>query len=82
MLCNEIDEEICQWNNVIIESREKTKDFDAGPCFISVDATLKNKLGIEREKYFGGCFVGNDCHKVLREKNINILCEPLPLAVK
>ena len=81
-LLNEIDEEICQWNNVIIEAREKTKDFDAGPCFISVDATLKNKLGMEREKYFGGCFVGNDCHKLLREKNINILCESLPLAVK
>ena len=41
-LLNNIDKEIYQWNNIIIEAREKTKDFDAGPSFTSVDVTLKN----------------------------------------
>ena len=39
-LLNNIDKEIYQWNNITIEAREKTKDFDATPCFISVDVTL------------------------------------------
>ena len=49
-LLTNIGKEIYQWNNIVNEAREKTKNVDAGPCFISVDVTLKNKLGIYRTR--------------------------------
>ena len=79
-LLDEIGDEILHCNNNIAQSREKTKVFDAGPCYVSIDGTL-NKIGVEREKYFGGCFVGKDCHKILRDDNLSLLCDSLPITV-
>ena len=79
-LLDEIDDAILHCNNNIAQSREKTKVFDAGPCYVLIDGTL-NKIGVEREKYFGGCFVGNDCHKILRDDNLSLLCDSLPITV-
>ena len=73
-LLNQINKEIV-WNKVIVE---KTKVFDAGVRFISLDASLKDKLGIEREKYI----VGNDCNTLHCAENIEILRESLPLTRK
>ena len=67
-------------NKGIEDAKKKTEGFNAGPCYLSTDSTLK-KLGIELEKYFGGCFVGNDCHKLLRKKNIDELFRDLPTVV-
>ena len=38
-------------------------------------------LGIERQVYHGSCFVGNQCHTLLKEKNIIVLCESIPSVV-
>ena len=64
-------------NKGIEDAKKKTEGFNAGPCYLSIDNTLK-KLAIELEKYSGGCFVGNDCHKLLRKKNIDELFRDLP----
>ena len=65
---------------ILPNPEKKTKVFDAGPCYVSIDGTL-NKIGVERKKYFGGCFVGNDCHKILRDDNLSLLCDSLPITV-
>ena len=53
---------------------------NVGPCQSSIDLTLKD-LGIERQVYHGSCFVGNQCHTLLKEKNIIVLCESIPSVV-
>ena len=40
---------------------------NVGPGQSSIDLTLKD-LGIERQVYHGSCFVGNQCHTLLKEK--------------
>ena len=79
-LLQEIDAEIGQLNKGIEDAKKKTEGFNAGPCYLSIDNTLK-KLGIELEKYFGGCFVGIDCHKLLRKKNSDELFRDLSTVV-
>ena len=75
-LISNTSNEIAELQVGVDEAKLMTKDFSSGPCFLSIDATLKF-IGVERAKYFGGTIVGNDCHKLLRRKNIVILCDSL-----
>ena len=45
------------------------------------EAWIGDGLGIERQVYHGSCFVGNQCHTLLKEKNIIVLCESIPSVV-
>ena len=51
------------------EARELTKEFNSGPCFSSIDST-RNKIGVERAKYFGRTIVASDCHNLRKPHNI------------
>ena len=37
---------------------------------------------VEREPYYGKCLVGNACHTILKQKNIEILCNAIPSIVE
>ena len=51
---------------------------DIGPCHKSIDVTLK-EIGIDRQAYYGGTIIGNYCHKLLQDKNIDTLCKSITL---
>ena len=42
-----------------------------GPCVQKLDSTLK-QIGVERQAYFGGTFVGNHVHKALKVRNLTM----------
>ena len=53
-----------------IEAVEKTpKKLNERPCFASIDLKVK-ELNVEREKYFGETFAGNDCNFLLEKDNL------------
>ena len=52
-----------------------------GPCTSSLDATLK-MIGVQRQAYHSNSFVGNDCHTLLKEENIETLCNSIPEIVE
>ena len=43
-----------------------------GPCVQELDKTLK-KIGVERQAYFGGTFVGNHVNKCLKVRKLALL---------
>ncbi|XP_062514740.1 uncharacterized protein LOC134190304 [Corticium candelabrum] len=46
-----------------------------GPTVTSITESLKKlKIGVERQAYHGGSFIGNNVQKCLKEQNIEILC--------
>ena len=47
---------------------------------MSIDVTLK-EIGIDRQAYYGGTIIGNHCHKLLQDKNIDTSCKSIPLLV-
>ena len=49
------------------------------PCQSSLDVTLKT-MSIERQPYHGTCF-GNQCHKLLKNDNIETFCNSVPAVV-
>ena len=64
----EIDEELDNLKEQLTQLREDSKlGDDVGPCQASIDVTLKS-LNVERQAYYGGCIIGNQCHKLLFDK--------------
>ena len=53
---------------------------NVGPCQSSLDVTLKT-MGIERQPYHGTCLVRNQCHKLLKNDNIETFCNSVPAIV-
>eukprot|EP00731_Ephydatia_muelleri_P032711 Em0024g255a len=54
------------------------KDFRSKtvPCVKELDSALQS-IGVHRQQYFGGAFVGNHVHKTLKLSNIQTLCKSL-----
>ena len=62
---------------------ETSFNLDDGPCIKSLQSCLKS-LGVCRQRYFGGIFVGNHVHKILKvffvpyenahQLNVEVLC--------
>ena len=78
----EINEELDNLKEQLTQLREDSKlGDDVGPCQASIDVTLKS-LNVERQAYYGGCITGNQCHKLLIDKNIDILCVSIPTIVR
>ncbi|KAL5481525.1 hypothetical protein EMCRGX_G021706 [Ephydatia muelleri] len=47
-----------------------------GPFVKELDSALQS-IGVHRQQYFGGAFVGNHVHKTLKLSNIQTLCKSL-----
>ncbi|KAL5517678.1 hypothetical protein EMCRGX_G003271 [Ephydatia muelleri] len=47
-----------------------------GPFVKGLDVALQN-IGVERQQYFGGTFVGNHIHKTLKPTNLKLLCSSI-----
>ncbi|XP_057311202.1 uncharacterized protein LOC130649027 [Hydractinia symbiolongicarpus] len=56
-------------------------EIGSGPCVSSLDDTLQ-ELGVERQAYHGKSFIGNHCHKMLKDGNIKYLCDRIPEIVQ
>ena len=39
------------------------------------------EIGIDRQAYYGGPIIGNHCHKLLQDNNIDILCKSITLII-
>lgn len=76
-LLHDVEKEECEYKEELKKLKDDNKlGDDVGPCQRSVDKTLKD-LGVERQAYFGGSFIGNHCDKLLKDKNVDILCSSL-----
>ena len=64
---------------VICEKLDETKSLE-GPCVASIDDTLR-EIGVQRQAYHSNSFVGNDCHNLLKDDNIEKLCFSLVVIV-
>eukprot|EP00731_Ephydatia_muelleri_P000748 Em0001g748a len=55
-----------------------TREFplNEGPFVKELDMALQS-IGVHRQQYFGGTFVGNHVHKTLKLPNINTLCSAI-----
>ena len=53
---------------------------DVGPCVKSLDSTLA-EIGVERQAYYSNTITGNHCHVLLRDVNIEKLCNSIPAIV-
>eukprot|EP00731_Ephydatia_muelleri_P025532 Em0017g615a len=55
-----------------------TREFplNEGPFVKELDMDLQS-IGVHRQQYFGGTFVGNHVHKTLKLPNINTLCSAI-----
>ena len=51
-----------------------------GPFVKSLDVALQN-IGVERQQYFGGTFVGNHIHKTLKVRQLYIYCIKIKVMV-
>ena len=49
-----------------------------GPCVQTLDRALGD-IGIERQAYYGGTFVGNHVHKCCKVHNYTMVCEKFPI---
>jgi len=68
----EIESDISETEKNLATMKEQSSLLnDVGPCYSSLDATLIS-LGVYRQAYHGSCFVGNHCHKLLKEDSINM----------
>ncbi|KAL5496861.1 hypothetical protein EMCRGX_G013231 [Ephydatia muelleri] len=47
-----------------------------GPFVKELDSALQS-IGVHRQQYFGGAFIGNHVHKALKLSNIQTLCQSL-----
>eukprot|EP00731_Ephydatia_muelleri_P019686 Em0012g511a len=59
--------------NLITETVNKSFKMDDGPCIKRVQSCL-DSFGVCRQRYYGGIFVGNHVHKILKPSNIEELC--------
>ena len=82
-IIKEIDDEIQDVESRLEELLIKDLNIDSksGICFLSIGETLK-KIGVDRQAYYGGTIIGNHCHLILKEKNIDIICKSIPSIVK
>ena len=79
-LLQEVDNVIAKKDKEVSEMMKQNKVCDAGPCLLSIDKTLQS-IGVECQAYYGHCINGNQCHVLLREENIDLLCNSLPAIV-
>jgi len=49
-----------------------------GPCVQTLDKVLGD-IGVERQAYYGGTFVGNHVHKCCKVHNCTMVCEKFPI---
>ena len=75
-----MDNVIAKKDKEVSEMMKQNKVCDAGPCLLSIDKTLQS-IGVEQQAYYGHCINGNHCHVLLREENIDLLCNSLPAIV-
>eukprot|EP00731_Ephydatia_muelleri_P019270 Em0012g95a len=59
--------------NLITETVNKGFKMDDGPCIKRVQSCL-DSFGVCRQRYYGGIFVGNHVHIILKPSNIEELC--------
>ena len=79
-MLEEIDHEL-QFNKLKKTINSEIKHCtDIGQCHVSIDVTL-NEMGIDCQPYYGATIIGNHCHKLLRDNNINILFKSITLLV-
>ena len=79
-MLEEFNNKITKKNETIAELKIKNKVCDVGPCFASIDTTLKS-MGVERQAYCSQCFNGNHCHVLLMEESIDKLCNSISAIV-
>ena len=79
LLLKEIDDEIIvtdkQLQDLLTTELKVTNE--SGSCLLSIDETLK-EIGVERQAYYGGTIIGNHCHLILQQKNVDKLCNSIP----
>ena len=49
-------------------------------CEKSVDVSLTS-IGVDRQAYYGGTIIGNQCHKLLKPQNVDVVCAAIPQIV-
>ena len=80
-LLKDVENDITDARNEIEVLRTSNKlGDDMGPCQSSIDVTLQ-RVGVDRQAYYGGCIIGNQCHKLLEDENSKILCNSIPTVV-
>ena len=67
MLLNQV-----QRLNMLMEILKKEFDLNDGPFVKGIEESL-DAIGVHRQKYFGGIFVGNHVHKILQVRHITIM---------
>ena len=74
-LLKDVDDEVNTRQKNLVKLKDEGKvmgrAFDL--CEKSVDVSLKS-IGVERQAYYGGTIIGNQCHKLLKPKNVDVLC--------
>eukprot|EP00731_Ephydatia_muelleri_P018553 Em0011g593a len=68
----QMEKEIARQSNAV----EKGFNKHEGPFVQGLDTALKS-FKVKRQQYFGGVFVGNHIHKVLKPSNISIMCSSM-----
>eukprot|EP00731_Ephydatia_muelleri_P029391 Em0020g1035a len=48
-------------------------NLEEGPCIKGIESCLTS-FGVCRQRYYGGIFVGNHVHKILKPANVDTLC--------
>ena len=79
-LIDEKQKEISEKKDILSGMSQQNVKSVGGPCQSSLDITLKS-MNIERQPYHGICFVGNQCHTLLKNTNIEKLCKSVPAVV-
>eukprot|EP00731_Ephydatia_muelleri_P035983 Em0187g6a len=59
--------------NMLMEILKKEFDLNDGSFVKGIEESL-DAIGVHRQKYFGGIFVGNHVHKILQPSNVEMLC--------
>lgn len=57
---------------MLMEILKKEFDLNDGPFVKGIEESL-DAIGVHRQKYFGGIFVGNHVHKILQVRHITIM---------
>ncbi|KAL5468892.1 hypothetical protein EMCRGX_G030038 [Ephydatia muelleri] len=66
------EKEIARQSNAVEKGFKKHE----GPFVQGLDTALQS-FKVKRQQYFGGVFVGNHIHKVLKPSNISIMCSSM-----
>ena len=77
-VADEVDTQ--QKNLVKLKDEGKVMGIAFDLCEKSVVVSLKS-IGVERQAYYGGTIIGNQCHKLLKPQNVNVLCAAIPQIV-